>query len=351
MTKEQLDISRQFLNSLDPKRDVSCVLDRKLRKQTFDLAIIIPCYNTEKYVKKAIDSVLYQECKYKISIIAVDDGSKDSTAEILDSYGELDNVLIVHQENGGAAAARNTGLLYADAKYLCFLDSDDYMTEGSLEQLLDSATENDADIVQGVMQSFSDQQADLVKKDFSGKCKACSKQEIPGFPWGKIYKSELFDDVSFPEGYLFEDGIITYLVIPRAEKTYLLDCLVYAYRQNESGATKSFQNNLKSIDAYWLREVLFADMERLGIEIDQTMYEQILDEIALTYVRTNDLDMNVKVSIFFLTTEWFNRLHSRFSTTKKYQTILEKGMELENFQSYCDGCAVLWNSKLAGKED
>ena len=351
MTKEQLDIARQYLNSQHSKAEISSVLDRKIRRESFDLAVIMPCYNVEKYVREAVDSVLNQNCQYSICLIAVDDGSKDTTGEILDSYGERDDVLVIHQENAGAAAARNIGLLYADARYLCFLDSDDYMTEGSLEQLLDSATENDADIVQGVMQSFSDQQADLAKKDFSGKCKTCSKQEIPGFPWGKIYKSELFDDVSFPEGYLFEDGIITYLVIPRAEKTYLLDSFVYAYRQNESGSTKTFQANIRSIDAYWLREILFADMEKLGIDINQAMYEQLLDEIALTYVRTNDLDMNVKVSIFFLTTEWFNRLHSRFSTTKKYQTILEKGLELENFQSYCDGCAVLWNSKLAGKED
>lgn len=349
MTREQLEISRQYLNSIDPKRDISCIVDRKIKNQTYDLAVIMPCYNVEKYVEEAVDSILHQETNFKVELIIVNDGSTDSTGEIVNHYGDLDDVLVIHQENKGLSAARNTGLFYADARYLCFIDSDDYMTDGALDLLLDVAFENNADIVQGIMQSFSDGKEEFGKESFTGRIEKMGKAEMAGYACGKVFKAQLFDDLAFPEGYLFEDGIITYLVAPKAKNIYLLDAFVYAYRQNESGITKKSQANIRSIDAYWLREIFFEDMERLGIEIDQPMYEQILDEIALTFVRTNDLELNVKVSIFFLTTEWFGKLHERFSTDNKYKSVLEKGMELESFQTYSDGCAILWNKRLVGE--
>lgn len=346
MVKENLDISRQYLNSVHSKRDISCIVDRKIKRKQYDLAVIIPCYNVEKYVEKAIDSVLNYQGKYSLEVIIVDDGSEDLTGVIVDNYGELDNVIVVHQENGGLSAARNTGLLYVDARYLFFLDSDDYLIEDSLEKMLNVAFENDADIVEGLMQTFSDKDEDFTCKPLSGICERCEGYKLSGYACGKIFKVNLFDDISFPEGYLYEDGVITYLVIPRTKNTFTLDMIVYAYRQNQRGISKSFQKDTRSIDAYWLREVLFADMKRLGIEINQRLYEQILEEIALTFVRTNEMETNIKVSIFFLTTEWFKDLHKRYSTTNKFQAVLEKGLELENYQTYSDGCAVLWNRKL-----
>ena len=172
MTREQLEISRQYLNSIDPKRDISCIVDRKIKKQTYDLAVIMPCYNVEKYVEEAVDSILHQETNFKVELIIVNDGSTDSTGEIVNHYGDLDDVLVIHQENKGLSAARNTGLFYADARYLCFIDSDDYMTDGALDLLLDVAFENKADIVQGIM--------NLEKRVLLAKSKKWIKQKWLG---------------------------------------------------------------------------------------------------------------------------------------------------------------------------
>jgi glycosyltransferase involved in cell wall biosynthesis len=346
MTQEQLQLARDYLNMVHPKIETSSVTKRDIKTDGADLDVIIPCYNQEKYIRQCMDSVMNQKSDYSIRIIAVDDGSTDATGDILDEYGQNDNVLVIHQENAGLSGARNTGLDYSDARFVFFLDSDDMLVEGALDKILDAAVRSGADIVCGKTLHCDEEGGGIVDVQLSGELKKVDPFEIISYAWGMVYRAEIFSDVSFPLGYWFEDGVIPYLVIPRVRETYMLDLPVYIYRQNSSGISVSSLGKPRSIDAYWLREVFLDDMAKLGIEIDQTLYELLLDEIALTFVRTNRLDENVKVSIFFLTCEWFNKLHQRFSTTKKFQTVLEKGLELENYNTYKDGCAILWNSKI-----
>jgi glycosyltransferase involved in cell wall biosynthesis len=350
MTPEQLELSRMFLNHINPKRDISCVVDRVIKKDKYDVAVVIPCYNVENYVEKAIRSVLEQDTTRNIQIIAVDDGSTDSTGNILDGYGDNENVIIVHQENRGLSGARNTGLMYVDAKYIFFLDSDDYILPDCLERLIEIAEEKHADIVGGGILRFDLDDDEPDYSGFTGKIQELSSETAEGFMWGKIFRSELFDNVAFPESYWFEDGIYAYLIAPRFKKSCILDYPAYMYRRNYNGISATSQGKPKSIDAYWLREIFLLDMEKLGIECDQHMYEMHLSEMALTYVRTNDLDINVKTAIFYLTMEWIKPLHERFTSTNKFHSVLEKGIELENFQTYCDGCAIIWNNKLNGGE-
>ena len=347
MSEEQLLISRNYLNSLNPKRQVSCITDRIIKKSSYDLAAIIPCYNAESYVKKAIESVLNSNSDHKICIIAVDDGSADNTGSILDEYGELQDIIIVHQQNSGAATARNTGLMYADAQYICFVDSDDYMVSGALDLMLVEAKRCNADILQGKIRHFNTDIADEEKIPSNAKATKIDISKIEGFPVAKIYRSELFDNICFPDSYWFEDGIIAYLIAQRAKSFYSLDTVVYNYRQNSQGATRKSQGNAKAIDAYWLREILFDDMSQIGLDINLRTYEMLLDEIALTYVRTLSLDTNAKIAIFYLTLEWAQKLHNNFVSTNKFHAILEKAIELENYNTYCDGCAIIWNSKIS----
>ena len=91
------------------------------------ISIIIPAYNVENYIAACLQSVIEQTYK-ALDIIVVNDGSKDKTGKIADSYAERDErVHVIHQENGGLPNARNTGMRYAQGEYIMFLDSDDWL--------------------------------------------------------------------------------------------------------------------------------------------------------------------------------------------------------------------------------
>ena len=113
------------------------------------LSIVVPVYNTEKFLASCLDSLLSQDLSAeKYEIICVNDGSKDSSGDILDKYSaQYSNVRVITQENKGHAAARNTGMLAAKGKYIWFVDSDDYVDEqcfGFIVQLMD---ENSVDML------------------------------------------------------------------------------------------------------------------------------------------------------------------------------------------------------------
>ena len=111
------------------------------------VSIIIPVYNVEKYLEKCLDSALSQSLK-DIEIVLVNDGSKDSSPQICEKYANNDTrIKLIHQENAGLSAARNTGLANSSGEYILFLDSDDYICSDACEKLYEAAKELDCDIV------------------------------------------------------------------------------------------------------------------------------------------------------------------------------------------------------------
>lgn len=116
-----------------------------------DISIIIPIYNVEKYLTVCIDSLMNQG-DLRMEIILVNDGSTDLSGEIADEYAKKEErIKVIHQENGGASAARNVGLDIATGKYIAFLDSDDWIKDESLSLLYDEAVKYHADVVMGNM--------------------------------------------------------------------------------------------------------------------------------------------------------------------------------------------------------
>ena len=110
------------------------------------VSVIIPVYNVEEYLRECLDSVVNQTLK-DIEIICINDGSTDSSLEILKEYAQKDNrFVILEQENQGAGAARNKGLEVAQGEYLYFLDSDDYIIKECLEELYIKITETNSSI-------------------------------------------------------------------------------------------------------------------------------------------------------------------------------------------------------------
>ena len=109
-----------------------------------DVSVIIPVYNSEKYLSACIDSVLHQE-KVSLEIILVDDGSTDSSASICDVYAQdYKNIRAIHIKNSGQAVAKNEGLKYAQGNYIALTDSDDKMTPRMLYTMITAGYNHDA---------------------------------------------------------------------------------------------------------------------------------------------------------------------------------------------------------------
>ena len=111
-----------------------------------ELTVVIPVYNVEKYLSKCIESILNQTLPVD-EIILVDDGSKDRSGEIADEYAaKYNNIKVIHQENGGLSAARNTGIDAATKEYIAFVDSDDYIDSVMYENLINKLQQYSSNI-------------------------------------------------------------------------------------------------------------------------------------------------------------------------------------------------------------
>jgi glycosyltransferase involved in cell wall biosynthesis len=112
-----------------------------------EISIIVPVYNVESYLARCLDSILTQSFS-DFELILVDDGSTDGSGEICDSYaGGDERIIVIHRENGGVSAARNTGIRAAGGKYITFCDSDDYWKKEWLDTLHSAVSSSGADLV------------------------------------------------------------------------------------------------------------------------------------------------------------------------------------------------------------
>ncbi len=212
------------------------------------ISVIIPVYNVEEYLRECIDSVLNQTYG-NFEIILVDDGSTDSSGEICDEYLEKDDrITVIHQKNGGLSAARNAGFTEANGKYIYFLDSDDYITENTLELLLGIAEKDNSNIVFFDAVSFADTDDFTVKQNYIRKnnyktdngynifSELSKKNEFhSAVPLLFISRHFLINsNTRFIPGILYEDMVFTYQLFCKAETiSQCSEALYYRrYRKN-----------------------------------------------------------------------------------------------------------------------
>ena len=126
------------IRNYSPKPEGKAYIDRSSKwniEKIYDLQIIFPVYYEEKYIDNCILSLLSQQTNYKWQAIIINDGSTDDTFNLLQKYKNEENIIILSQENKGFSATRNRGLELLSSKYVMFLDSDDFLVEGTIENL------------------------------------------------------------------------------------------------------------------------------------------------------------------------------------------------------------------------
>ena len=221
------------------------------------ISVIIPGYNTQEYVKAAVESVLSQDFT-DWELILVDDGSTDGTGAIMDQIAAEDaRIRVIHQANGGLSMARNAALDAARGQWIFFLDSDDLIVRGALGILLASAEESGAEIAlapyrlftSGRRVSLSGPEGKPKAEVMSGKAAtqlALYQRRIDNAACGKLYARRLWNGLRFREGILYEDLDIFYRLWTRAERVVLLNEPLYLYRQHGESILHRF--NRKRLD-------------------------------------------------------------------------------------------------------
>ena len=317
--KESVKKSYEILNGFHADAGKSCICGPRRFSEEFDLDIVVPCYNSESTLKDCVDSIISQETDHSFRLILIDDGSKDGTGSIIDSYMQTvrrPEITAIHQQNKGHSGARNAGLDILNSKYVMFVDSDDKLySPNSLQTLLDTAFSLDADIVEGGAYYMKNHQ--LKSKDLkpSGRI---GVSDLRGMPWGKVIRSSFFGNIEFPENYWYEDSIMAQIIYPSAdpEKICGVDEVVYYYNVNsESISVKSRKSN-KSLDSLWVTFRLFDDRKALGLEKTASYFDYILRMSLLTYSRILLTPAAVKSAFLTVYSDFINREFCGFHSVK-----------------------------------
>lgn len=223
------------------------------------ISIVVPVYNVEKYLNRCIDSIINQTYS-NIEIILVNDGSKDNSGNICDSYAAKDErIKVIHKENGGLSDARNVGIENSTGEYMCFIDSDDFISDKMIEKMREKIMNTHSDIVICNRIHFYNEREQHIKyKIIEGNLIMNAEEaikELNSFRYfdmsacSKLYKSSLFEKLKFPKGKLSEDAYIMYLLFDNSNKiTYFSDPLYYYY-QRQNSISKDSKINYDFIEA------------------------------------------------------------------------------------------------------
>lgn len=301
---------------------------------TVDLQIIIPVYNVEKYIVECIDSVLSQKTKYTYHIVIINDGSTDNSLELINNYKNNSNITIINCDNNGVSKARNIGLKYIKGRYVMFMDSDDKLVPETVEKLLDTAYDFAAQIVEGGHQTFKDSEK-LDVFTHGVETFRCNRLDLFGYPWGKVIRNDCLKNFCFPEGYLFEDTVMSTLLYPECNKIYCIPDIVYLYRINENGITIQSSNNIKSIDTYWITKYCLEERIKRGQMLDVRDFERYLQAVYRNWGRTKNISLEIQESIFVLTCNLLENIFQHFlhSYSGKYKVLTEI-IQCKSFEAF-----------------
>lgn len=331
------------------------------------ISVVIPVFNVEKFLRKCIESVLSQTYT-NIQILLINDGSTDSSGRICEEYEAKDTrVQCIHQKNAGLSEARNTGINLLKGKYVTFIDSDDYVSIYFIERLYKAIVEKEADISisnfirvkeNEILNDSKEVHIELQVFDKMESLAALYSNDISyqfTTAWGKLYKSEIFDDIRYPKGRNYEDAAIAHLIYDNITTVVYADIKQYFYltRENSITSSETYVKNdkilavedrmnyfkLKGYGNLYLKAKEAYFITLMGIYVRLSSNENSVEELKKKYyslVKENFNSNNDGESVGF-------RLRSRIFllSPKLYNQLLKTTV---NFRG-------IYNSNIVGKKN
>jgi len=259
------------------------------------ISMIVPVYNSEKYLSRCIESILNQTYK-NIELILINDGSNDRSGEICDQYARnCNHIVVVHKKNSGVSDARNEGIKLSSGEYLQFVDSDDYIDGNMTEMLVKALQQESSDLIICGYKIINDTTGQCMLMRYLYKQISLSFEEMMNIYddlylnfhvnplWNKIYKAKVIKEnhIIFDSTIdLGEDLIFNIEVIKRCNRFLLISSCPYNYIQykGDSLSTK-YRSNM-----YEIQKLLFQKI--IALYTDRFNYSKQINNLERQYSRT-----------------------------------------------------------------
>lgn len=279
------------------------------------ISVIVPVYKVEEYLHRCVDSILSQTYP-NIEIVLVDDGSPDNSGTICDEYAcTHGNIMVVHRQNGGLSAARNTGLDVCHGDYIGFVDSDDFICPEMYEQLFNDIVTYQAKLAFCHTNVFRNGKVVPVDYGQGTECfpkeyvmRRALEESIWWSAWTKLYHRSLFDDIRFPEGKTNEDLAIMMQIFDKCDIIAVNKNKLHNYWIREGSITTSSLNirkfdildNAQSVAAYMHEHHpdLVAPAEGILLSSALSLYQKVLRD------KTGGFVPQYKKILLLLKDEW-----------------------------------------------
>ena len=262
------------------------------------LSIIVPVYKVEQYLPKCVDSLLHQDLlPGEYEIILVDDGSPDLCGDICEEYAvRFSNIKVVHRENGGLSAARNTGVDVAQGQYIQFVDPDDYLEPNVLKALVDKMEDEGLDLIRFNYQNVNVQyevfEPNKVSKPYvdyhdescDGLTFLTERLGFGCYAWQFMIRNELLEGCRFKEGIYIEDTEWTPRLLMKAQRVTSTKLMVYNYLFREGSITQSVDEEKKKkvLDDKFL--LIDSMKEQMRESADKRWFEGIIAQTVLSII-------------------------------------------------------------------
>jgi glycosyltransferase involved in cell wall biosynthesis len=278
------------------------------------VSVIIPVYNVEKYLRECLDSIINQTFS-NIEIICVDDGSTDSSADILKEYSTRDNrITIITKENGGLSSARNAGIDIATGEYLTFLDSDDYLEKEAIQTLYDKASSEQLDILLFCGKSFCENGFTNKAAGNYSACPSLLTKTVSGINFFissfkcnnhvgtsplKLFRTAFLKEnkIRFIEGILHEDEPFYYEAILAAKRVAKTPEQFYM-RRYHAGSITTCEKNSKHVIGKLTGISRILELSKIhqltdaALEVTMEFISAIANNIASDYYSLKEMELN-----------------------------------------------------------